>query len=91
MSDIADQIEINRLNALVERLGKERDRDSLIIAREFKRAEAAEAEVERLKGVLYEALNSEEDRMDYDCKCQDCKLTLSGIGDTLRSALEAKP
>ena len=50
-----------------------------------------EAEVERLKEAIYEALNNEEDRADYDCKCLDCQYTLTGVGETLRKALEAKP
>ncbi len=53
--------------------------------------EAKSREVSELKGAIYEALNNEEDRVDYHCKCNDCTTTLKGIGDTLRGAIGLRP
>lgn len=86
MSDIADQQEINRLNARIEALVKERDaalsvRPSMQewIDHHYARAEAAEAEVERLTAALHSITLSYEERCGID------HATLA------RSALEAKP
>lgn len=85
MSDIADQIEINRLNTLVETLVKaraecERQYQAKVeeVIAQMNRAEAAEAEVERLRAALHSIT------LSYDERCGIDHATLA------RSALEAK-